>query len=213
MNFGNILIFGDSYSTFKFHIPEGYAYYYSNGERTETDVRKVQETWWHQLISETDSKLILNNSWSGSTICHTGYGGVDCSKTSSFIHRFDELIQNGFFKREKIDTLFIFGGTNDNWAGVPEGELKFSDWTDSELHLVLPAISFFINMACEALPHARKVFIINTELKKTVTDGIIKACEHFGIEYVKLEEIEKDSGHPTIKGMTSIKNQIIKTLE
>jgi hypothetical protein len=77
MQFGNTLIIGDSYSTFKGYIPEGYAPYYTN-EPGNTDVRRVEETWWHQLQAETDCRILLNNSWSGSTICHTGYDGVDC---------------------------------------------------------------------------------------------------------------------------------------
>ena len=76
MQFGNTLIIGDSYSTFKGYIPEGYAPYYTN-EPGNTDVRRVEETWWHQLQAETDCRILLNNSWSGSTICYTGYNDVD----------------------------------------------------------------------------------------------------------------------------------------
>ena len=42
----NIMIFGDSYSTFAGYIPDGYAVYYSTEEREQTDVRRVEETWW-----------------------------------------------------------------------------------------------------------------------------------------------------------------------
>ena len=40
----NILIFGDSYSTFKEYIPNGYAVYYPN-----LDIQKVEQTWWNQV--------------------------------------------------------------------------------------------------------------------------------------------------------------------
>ena len=36
MSLGNVLIFGDSYSTFKGWLPEGFGYSYSEEGRTET---------------------------------------------------------------------------------------------------------------------------------------------------------------------------------
>ncbi len=93
----NILIFGDSYSTFEGYVPKGYAVYYSENERPETDVTKVEQTWWHQVVNEGNYNLVLNNSWSGSTIGYTGYNNSDCSKSSSFIYRFKKLAAEGFF--------------------------------------------------------------------------------------------------------------------
>ena len=79
----SLLIFGDSHSTFKGHIPAGYAVYYRE-EDGATDVRNVKETWWHQVIAQKELNLVLNNSWSGSTIGYTGYDNTDNSETSSF---------------------------------------------------------------------------------------------------------------------------------
>jgi hypothetical protein len=64
----NTLIFGDSYSTFKGYVPDGYAVYYPENDKFETDVKNVCQTWWHQVMGEAGFKLALNNSWSGSTI-------------------------------------------------------------------------------------------------------------------------------------------------
>ena len=54
MKLNNVLIFGDSYSTFDGYIPKGYATYYSSIFREETDVRAVEDTWWYPLIKEPD---------------------------------------------------------------------------------------------------------------------------------------------------------------
>ena len=116
MNLKNVLIFGDSYSTFEGYIPNGFAVYYSKTGSGETGIKNVEETWWYPLIKETDSRLLQNNSWSGSTICYTGYNG-DCSETSSFICRLNKLTDAGFFRENEINTVFVFGGTNDSWAG------------------------------------------------------------------------------------------------
>ena len=117
----NTIIFGDSYSTFENFVLEGYAVYYTEKGRPETDVTKVFQTWWHQVVTEIDLNLNLNNSWSGSTIGYTGYNNTDCSHSSSFIYRLQKLIEQDFFDKNDIDTVFVFGGTNDSWAEAPLG--------------------------------------------------------------------------------------------
>lgn len=212
MNLKNVLIFGDSYSTFKGYIPEGYATYYSEVEKPSTDVRAVTETWWYPLMEETRSELVLNNSWSGSTIGFTGYNNSDCSKTSSFIHRLDKLTEEKFFEKNEINTVFIFGGTNDSWSNAPLGTPKYSDWQKEDLYCVLPAICYFIKRVKETLSGARVICIINTEIKAEIADCLEAASKYFGAESIRLKDIDKRSGHPTVKGMAQIKEQVMNSL-
>ncbi len=44
-NIGNLFILGDSYSTFEGYIPEGYAAWYINAGKPETDVTRLDQTW------------------------------------------------------------------------------------------------------------------------------------------------------------------------
>ena len=213
MNLGNVIIFGDSYSTYAGHIPQGYAVYYSGKKETPPDLMDVSETWWHQVMSETGSELILNNSWSGSTICYTGYNGKDCSQSSSFIYRLNKLIDEGFFKENKIDTVFVFGGTNDSWANSPLGELKYESWEKDDLYSVLPAVCYFLDRLKRELPNARIICVINSELKPEIIDGLRVASEHYGALGIELHDIEKIKGHPTAKGMESIKDQVLDSLK
>lgn len=213
MNFGNTVIFGDSYSTYRGYIPEEYAPYYYDGGHENTDVKDVCETWWHQLMEETGSNLLLNNSWSGSTICYTGYDNVDCSESSSFIFRFRQLLKSGFFEENKVDTIFVFGATNDNWCNAPEGDLKYCDWKKEDLYSVFPAICYFLHLLKENLPTVNIYFIINTYLRPEVNAAIKAACEHYAIPYVDLIDITVNDGHPTVKGMNEIKDQILATLD
>ena len=47
-----VAVLGDSYSTFEGFIPKGYATWYSPTTPPETtDVNKVEQTWWWQVIS------------------------------------------------------------------------------------------------------------------------------------------------------------------
>ncbi len=204
-----ILIFGDSYSTFKGYIPEGYAVYYPcEGHVTVDDVSK---TWWQMLLTETDSKLILNNSWSGSTICNTGYSG-DCSKTSSFICRLEKLIESGFFEKNELDRVFVFGGTNDSWSKNACGELMFDSWIADDLFRVLPGICYFTHKLLSVVSKEKVHIIINTGLGDEITNGLLGICEHYDLKYTKLHDIDKLSGHPTFAGMTAIKDQILSDL-
>lgn len=209
----NVVIFGDSYSTFEGYIPSGYPTWYYEGGSEKTDVTEVSQTWWSQVISETNSQLLLNNSWSGSTIGYTGYGGADESKGASFIHRFNTLAEQGFFAQNKVDTLFIFGGTNDDWANSPLGSLKYDNFSNEDLYNVLPAICYFVKTVKETLPDADIYFIINEGLDSTITNGIIAACEHYGVDSISLVGISKTSDHPNVQGMQQIKNQVLQNMK
>lgn len=213
MNFKNVVIFGDSYSTFKGFIPEGYAFYYSPESKPETDVTKVEETWWHLLLSETGSNLVLNNSWSGSTIGYTGYNNSDRSKSSSFIYRFEVLLKDGFFKENQVDSVFIFGGTNDSWANVALGEEFIDSEDEKDFFCVLPAVSHFLKRVKTALPNTNIYCLINTELKPEIARTMKECCKKYGIFAVAFEQIDKRCGHPTINGMQDIKNQILEALK
>lgn len=208
----NVLIFGDSYSTFEDHIPEGYAIYYKNGY-SDTDVTAVTQTWWHQVMEEADMNLVLNNSWSGSTVGYTGYGNSDCSQSSSFIYRLRQLIAEGFFARNTIDTVFVFGGTNDSWCEAPLGEMKLDNWREKDLYCVLPAIGYFLHLLKETLPWAQIYCLINTRLKPEITACMERSCEVCGITPVRFAQIDKESGHPTVQGMLDIKNGVLKALK
>ena len=212
MKLGNVLIIGDSYSTFEGYIDEGCAPYYGRSERKlESDVSAVEETWWYRLIAENDANLILNCSYSGTTICHTGYENNDY-KEISFAGRLEKLIKDGFFEKNEINTVFVFGGTNDYWAGAPLGEIQYSGWETENLYKVFPATCYLFNKLKEVAPNAKIVKIINDGLGAEITAGLTCAAEHYGAVVVILENIDKVGGHPTVKGMKQITEQISAVL-
>lgn len=208
----NVMIFGDSYSTFAGYIPEGYNTYYSTTD-TRTNVRNVEETWWYMLCEEKGYNLVRNDSWSGSTIGYTGYSGSDTSGSSSFITRLERLKAAGFFEENEIDTIFVFGGTNDSWANAPLGTFKLSDISRNDLYTVLPAIPYFLEKLREVAPDAEIVVIINTNLKTEIVDALKTSAEHFDMKCVELTRFDKSSSHPTKRGMQSIKSQIGAVLD
>ena len=214
---GNILIMGDSYSTYEGMIPKGYATYYSKEGRADpayaVTKMDVEDTWWMRMIRATDAKLVQNNSWSGSTICYTGWNGIDCSKTSSFICRYRKLKAQGFFEKNEINTVFVFGGTNDSWSNAPLGDEKYSDFCEKDLFCALPAICYFMKTLKEDLPGAKIIFIVNDGLKSEIVNTIKSSAERFGVDAIELHGIEKELGHPNISGMKSICEQILEALK
>ena len=210
---GNVVIIGDSYSTYAGYIPEGYAaWYYNNPEEGRTDVADVKETWWYQLMATTDSELVYNCACSGSTISHTGYEGADYSD-HSFVTRARNLANDGFFKENTIDTLFIYGGLNDTWAGSPLGEVKYGDITEDELYSTLPAMSLMLATLKEATPKTKIIVIIDEKLSDGMKAGFKALGEHYGTEIIEPENISLDNGHPNRAGMTELCRQIFDAVK
>ena len=122
----SVSILGDSYSTFEHYLqPDTNAVWYFPQPLNKNDVTSVGQTWWYKFIQESGYRLCVNNSFSGSTICHTGYQKADYSDRS-FVTRMDNL--------GCPDIILIFGGTNDSWAGAPIGEYQYAAWTKQNVY-------------------------------------------------------------------------------
>ena len=204
-----ISIIGDSYCTYSDWIPTGYACWYRTGgnEDTSNNVASVKDTWWWQLSKETGLSLLINNSYSGSTICTTGYNSTD-STDSSFVTRIKLHNGQNRYLQPKPDIIFVFGGTNDNYANSPVGSVKYSGWTTNDLKSVLPAFCYMLDYLQTWNPQARIINIINDGLKSDITNGMVTACNYYGIENILLSGISKTGGHPNKSGMISIKEQV-----
>lgn len=203
----NAMIFGDSYSTYAGHITQGYPTYYPGA-----DVDDVSKTWWGRLGEKVGFNWVQNNSWSGSPLGFTGYNGANCSRFGSFIARYRELKANGFFEDNKIDTVFVFGGTNDSWANAPLGEIMLSDFKDDDLFNVLPAICYLTYILKTDLPEAEIVLLINTGIKKEIQDCFEAAAKAFGVKFVRLHDVDKVNNHPSAAGMAAICQQVAAVL-
>lgn len=203
-----VFIMGDSYSTFAGYIPEGYHAYYAPSRNEAPVIPCVEKTWWHILAAENDLNIVLNDSFSGSTVCNTVRENLWLS--TSFVNRMDKYIAEGYFEENKIHTMLIFGGTNDSWIDVPIGELTYSDWTAEELKCVLPAFCYLIDRAKTVAENV--VAILNSDLKAEITDGFAKACDRLGVSYVQLVDVAKENGHPTECGMRQIAEQVAACL-
>ena len=193
-----VSILGDSYSTFQGVNPPNYAPFYPNDRN---DCTQVEQTWWDLYIKAKGYQLERNDSWGGTTICGTGYGRMDTSR-SNFISRVDSL--------GHPDIIFVFGGTNDAWANSPVGEYQYADWTKDDCKNFRPALACLIYMLQKRYPEAQIVSILNSELREPINESMREICKHYGIQLVELHDIDKQNGHPSVKGMQSIFNQLLE---
>lgn len=195
-----VSILGDSYSTFEACVmPDTNHVWYWEKSASKNDVHSVTDTWWWKLISEDGMRLVKNNSYSGSTICNTGYKGKDYSHFS-FIRRMRDL--------GSPDLIYIFGGTNDSWANAPVGEFKYADWTKEDFYNFRPATAYMLAEMIKYYPGTEIVFLINNDLSEAVTESIKTICNHYGVNYIQLVDVERIEGHPSVKGMQQIVDQI-----
>lgn len=200
-----LAVLGDSYSTFAGFIPEGNACWYNSpADHKRTDVTKVEQTWWWQVANEGGYKLGAIESYSGATICNTGYRDEDYSDRS-FVTRCTNL--------GNPDIILICGATNDSWANAPIGDYKYANWKRVDLYFFRPAMAKMLNDVKLHYPNVEVYFILNTELKKEINESVLEVCKHYDVPVIKLEDIDKKSSHPSVKGMKAIAQQVLKFIK
>lgn len=100
-------IFGDSISTFEGISEPKEAVYYDTTRKLASGIVTVSDTWWGQVVERLGGKLLINNSWSGSTVCWNSLYQVPSYGCSD--ERTASLGRDGI----KPDVIIVFMGVND----------------------------------------------------------------------------------------------------
>lgn len=197
----SVSVLGDSYSTFEdYLLPDtNEVWYFKNFSPKNTDVKAVEQTWWHQLIKSKGWKLCQNNSYSGSTISNSGYRKQDYT-LRAFTNRMDNL--------GNPDIIFIFGATNDSWVPAPIGEYKWEGWTHEDCYAYRPALARMLDYMTKRYINVELYFILNSELSDAINESTLTICERYGVPVIKLHDIDKKSSHPSVAGMKAIADQV-----
>lgn len=95
-----ISVLGDSISTYLGYIPTGFSNFYPY---PTADIADVNQTWWMQFINHFGFKLLVNNSYSGTTVAGTS------DTATSQIARLKHLS----IGQVNPDVILIFIGVND----------------------------------------------------------------------------------------------------
>lgn len=206
-------ILGDSYSTYKGWIPEGYATWYGDGD---ININGVEETWWHLLMTEYDLSLLCNCSYSGGTVCTTGYPDIT-DASQAFIVRMKEHLGEKNISDPKPDILFIEGGINDTFAS-PVGTLQYEGWTEEDLKNSLPAYCYMLDYLKRHNPDTRIICMISYIVSPELREGYTEACRHYQVEYLYFPPKDSDTelfhdGHPTTQGHRVIYETVRKYID
>lgn len=201
-------ILGDSYSTFEGFIPDNYDCYYPNPGSVD-DVLCVNDTWWYKLIQHKGMRLLVNDSYSGSTVC--SQVREQHPKEAAFVERVKKSFADDCGNAP--DYIMVLGCTNDNWIGREIGEVQFGDWSEDDLKQTLPSYCFVVDHLTKTYPASKVVSIINTLFEPKLAAGMKLAGEHYGLITVELQDIDKQNGHPSAAGMNQIAEQVYKALE
>ena len=214
-HYGTFSIIGDSYSSFKGYMANANAaiwYPASDHNMNDTnDVENVEQTWWWKFANNYNSRLLENNSWSGSTIAYDSYSeGLDDGKETSFIQRMNLITTP--------QLILVYGGTNDSWvAGDTKrddflGEYKYSDFSESDFIYFRPALAYLLDKLKHKHIGAKIIFMLNSSLSN-IKESVHEICAHYEIGVCEITDIALAHSHPTDEGMTTIAKQIIEFLE
>lgn len=117
-------VLGDSISTFEGCSVPNEAVFYNEIHKKASGVLSLQDTWWGEVIDRLDGNLLVNNSFSGSTVCWHPTYKTQCFGCSD--ERTSSLDKDGIFP----DVIMVYLGTNDWRCGirvVPDARFNSSD--------------------------------------------------------------------------------------
>lgn len=227
-----ISILSASTSTFAGWIPVADGFNLEHRARYPQDnlFSDVESTWWHQLITQLDARLGINDSWAGSQVLNTrdtnsGDLGPDAAMAS--LTRIQNLGANG-----TPDLILFFGAGNDMGRGVDLGTFdpaaapsepdleayKWDSLAEAYTEAILRMRYFYPNARIVAMTtYAMPSYVTNAKLDKY--GPVLKSiCDHYGVEQVSLRDcgvtfdMLPDNIHPNAEGMDHITQALLDYL-
>ena len=182
-------------------------YYYPLYSST---VKKSSDTWWSKVLSATNTKLVVNNSLSGSS-CYNN-GSETSGKPAMNTSRINTLAGS--------DIIVIFIGTNDNVNGFSEEIFrKAYDTMIKRVKEVCPDSYVF---CCTMGYSAYNKYYYTEERRLAFNDIIRDLVEDNDIAIIEFSEIQTkdnystllgDALHPSAAGMTAYAEKAIETIK
>lgn len=80
--------------------------------------------------------------------------------------------------------------------------------TKEDLYTFRPAMAYLLDHMIDRYPNVEIYFLLNSGLKEEFNESVRAICNHYNIDCIELHDIDKKSGHPSIKGMEQISEQI-----
>ncbi len=118
-----ISFLGDSLSTLSGYNPEGNAVFYDHVNSRAAGIRDVADTWWGRVTAALGAHLLVNDAFSGSTVCNDPRYEIESYGCSAL--RCGRLGEGG----RAPDVVVILLGFNDrgHWFPITETERRPGD--------------------------------------------------------------------------------------
>ena len=207
-----VSILGDSISTFYSNGSNVNSYYGGTNQFYypiySSTVLKASQTWWYQAIEGSNTKLGVNNSWSGTNLYGSG------TSAGMNIARIKTLGENG-----NPDIIIVFLGTNDNVNGV----------TYKNFELGYKTLFNHINknypnayVLCCTLGYSAYSDYYYTEERRIEYNKItVEMCKQYKAKVIDIAKIQTvdsytqllgDRLHPNAEGMKKIAEKVIASM-
>ena len=219
-------ILGDSISTLEGYSVPSDAAFYDNEMKLRSGVITPADTWWGMLISRLGGEVLINNSFSGSTVCHHPAYEIESYSSS------DERTSSLDFDKTPPDVILIYMGTNDWGRGIRvsreegdvDGGIFFSDCYSLMLEKLkrnYPSAEIWcFTLARSTFPSGGGIFPYEyrgIHMSK-YCDEIKRCAQKYGCRVVDLFERcapyeVVDDFHPNLEGMKRIAEAALSEVE
>ena len=88
------------------------------------------------------------------------------------------------------------------------GDYKYEGWTKEDLYTFRPAMAYLLDHMIDRYPNVEIYFLLNSGLKEEFNESVRAICNHYNIDCIELHDIDKKSGHPSIKGWSRLVNRL-----
>lgn len=225
-----VSILGDSISTFQGYVPAGYACFYPDPDNNITD---VAQTWWMQVLNLTGMRLLVNGSFSGSTVC--GDSRSENSTAGCSNRRIVDLMgADGTVP----DVILVYMGANDFFHDIELGDFSGTvthrtdhyiwDFTEGyelmlqKLQAVYPSSQIFCMTLIEANSEDEPRVNGNGNTVEDFNNRIMQIAAAYGIPVIdvhdcgievdELNRFTSDGIHPNREGAGRMAAYVINAL-
>lgn len=197
-----VSILGDSISTYKGYVPDGYSCFYPY---PTADLGDVNQTWWMQVINKLGMKLLKNNSYSGTCVS---------SGTGNYSTVEDNRLKELLFGTEAPDIIIIFMGSNDCGSQYVKDETFKSSYKVmlDKIKVLCPNSEIYIM----TLPPSK---LYEEEDRVNYNKVIRDYANEYKLPIVEMNDAYNgdictnylvDSAHQNFAGMTKLANAVVK---
>ncbi|MFS2415725.1 SGNH/GDSL hydrolase family protein, partial [Phocaeicola dorei] len=79
---------------------------------------------------------------------------------------------------------------------------------DLRLYSFRPAMAYMLDTMIDYYPNVEIYFLLNDGLGEEISESVRTICKHYQIDCIELKGLDKMSGHPSVKGMKQISEQV-----